>query len=332
MCVHLYCMLVCECVCTWLCAHVFLTSLLRHSSRESGVKWKSGSHSVGIHGSGPRGPVRAPVFTDKASPAGPRHTHTERGATEGEERRRGGDKVTRGEENGEGLGEGNRRRSVWQLSFQPRMQMWRLSCITGELRPDLLWSRIWSFVWKSSVVILVYEDVAFQTRGFNKRFFAMPLVCTVTLQYENVMFEYTCASQPPPTTFNSFFSLLLAESMNLSYSPPGEQAPPSIFTSANPVSLFQRSLLPLALSQQLELLGFHENFFHLAVPSLFPLPGPFPRSGSLVHCVLKQPVCMYRKGAPKWGGPSLTRTFRRDRLALENLYTSFSLLMNSRVS
>jgi len=120
--------------------------------------------------------------------------------------------------------------------------------------------------------------------------------------------------------------------MNLSYSPPGEQAPPSLFTSANHVSLFQRSLLPLALSQQLELLGFHENFFHLAVPSLFPLPGPFPRSGSLVHCVLKQPVCMYRKGAPKWGGPSLTLSFQRDRLTLENLYTSFSLLMNSRVS
>lgn len=29
------------------------------------------------------------MFTDKASPAGPRHTHIERGATEGEERRRG---------------------------------------------------------------------------------------------------------------------------------------------------------------------------------------------------------------------------------------------------
>lgn len=74
------------------------------------MKRKSGSHSVGIHGSGPRGPVRAPVFTDKASPAGPRHTHTERGATEGEEHRRGGDKVTRGEKMEKGregaMGEG----------------------------------------------------------------------------------------------------------------------------------------------------------------------------------------------------------------------------------
>ncbi len=81
---------------------VFLTSLLRHSSTENGVKRKSGSHSVGIHGSGPRGPVRAPVFTDKASPAGPRHTHTERGATEGEEHKKRGDKVTRGEKKEKG--------------------------------------------------------------------------------------------------------------------------------------------------------------------------------------------------------------------------------------
>lgn len=78
-CVCFYCLLMC--VCTWQLVHVFLTSLLRHSSRESGVKWKSCSHSVGIHGSGPRGPVRAPVFRDKASPAGPRQTHTERGGT-----------------------------------------------------------------------------------------------------------------------------------------------------------------------------------------------------------------------------------------------------------
>lgn len=88
MCVHpvLY-----TCVCVCLRVRMFLTSLLRHSSRESGVKRKSGSHSVGIHGSGPRGPVQAPVFTDKASPAGPRHTHTERGATEEEGHRIGGD-------------------------------------------------------------------------------------------------------------------------------------------------------------------------------------------------------------------------------------------------
>ena len=131
----------------------------------------------------------------------------------------------------------------------------------------------------------------------------------------------TLVHPPSPTTFTVFFS-----------SPPGAQAPPSLFTSANPISVFQHSLLPLALIQQLELLGFHESFFHLAVLSLFPLPGPFPRSGSLVHCVLKQPMCMYRKGAPKWGGPSLNLSFRRDRFALENFYTSFSLLMNSRVS
>lgn len=52
---------------------------------------------MGIHGSGPCEPVQAPVFTDKAFPAGPRHTHTEKGATEVEERWGGGDKVTRGE-------------------------------------------------------------------------------------------------------------------------------------------------------------------------------------------------------------------------------------------
>ncbi|KAI9542304.1 hypothetical protein NQZ68_020651 [Dissostichus eleginoides] len=44
--------------------------------------------------------------------------------------------------------------------------------------------------------------------------------------------------------------------------------------AANPA----RSLLPLALSQQPELLGIHECFFHLAVLSLLPLHGPFPRS------------------------------------------------------
>lgn len=79
------------------------------------------------------------------------------------------------------------------------------------------------------------------------------------------------------------------------------------FSSANPISLLQKSLLPLLLSQQIKLLGFHQSFFPLAVLSLLPLPGPFPRSGSLVHCVLKQPMCMYRKGAPKQGSPSLTR-------------------------
>lgn len=90
MCVHLYCEL---CVCTWPYVHVFLTSLLRHSSRESGVKWKSGSHSVGIHGSGPHGLVRAPLFTDKASPAGPRHILTHKG--EQQKERDAGDGETR---------------------------------------------------------------------------------------------------------------------------------------------------------------------------------------------------------------------------------------------
>lgn len=78
------------CVRTRCRARAFLTSLLRHSRTESGVKWKSRSHSVGIHGSGPCGSVQAPLFTDKAPPAGPRHTHTEKGATQGEERSGGG--------------------------------------------------------------------------------------------------------------------------------------------------------------------------------------------------------------------------------------------------
>lgn len=133
----------------------------------------------------------------------------------------------------------------------------------------------------------------------------MSRVCTVTLL--QVALEDTCTHRTHHRLY-SFF-LLAAGGDHKSISPPGERAPPSLFTSANPVSLFQRSLLPLALSQQLELLGFHESFFHLAVLSMLPLPGPFPRSGSLVHCVLKQPVCMYRKGAPKWGGPSLTLSF-----------------------
>lgn len=59
-----------------------------------------------------------------------------------------------------------------------------------------------------------------------------------------------------------------------------------------------------------------------------PCPGPFPRSGSPVHCVLKQPVCMYRKGAQKWGGPSLILAFRGDRHTLESLYTDFSLFVS----
>lgn len=105
------------------------------------------------------------------------------------------------------------------------------------------------------------------------------------------------------TTFILFF-LLAAGGVHKSSRLSSWGTGSSLSFSHQPIpSLFQRSLLPLALSQQLELLGFHESFFHLAVPSLFPLPGPFPRSGSLVHCVLKQPVCMYRKGAPKWGGP-----------------------------
>lgn len=128
-CVCLYCMLVC--VRTWQRVHVFLTSLLRHSSRESGVKWKSGSHSVGIHGSGPRGPVRAPVFTDKASPAGPRHTHTEKGSN----RRRGtqerGRQGNKGRENGEGAGGGNGRRSVWRLPILQECRCDGLSSKTG---------------------------------------------------------------------------------------------------------------------------------------------------------------------------------------------------------
>lgn len=54
--------------------HALLTSLLRHFGRESGVKRKSRSHSAAIHG-----PVRAPLFTDKDSPAGTQtHTHTAR--------------------------------------------------------------------------------------------------------------------------------------------------------------------------------------------------------------------------------------------------------------
>lgn len=35
------------------------------------------------------------------------------------------------------------------------------------------------------------------------------------------------------------------------------------------------------------------------------------RSGSLVHCVLKQPECMYMKEAPDWGGPSLIPGFSK---------------------
>jgi len=123
-CVRALVLYACVRACSGRRVRVFLTSLLRHSSRESGVKRKSGSHSVGIHGSGPRGPVRAPVFTDKASPAGPRHTQTERGATEGEERRRGGDKVTRGEKLEKGAGRGRWEKVSVAAPIHPRLQVW----------------------------------------------------------------------------------------------------------------------------------------------------------------------------------------------------------------
>lgn len=139
---------VCVCVCARenVCVWAFLTSLLRHSSRESGVKRKSRSHSVGIHGSGPRGPVRAPLFTDKASPAGPRHTHTEKGSN----RRRGGDKVTRGEkvEPGQSFWGGgvHGRGSAWRLPFSQECRCDGLTCTGASARDRTL---IWiSFVLK----------------------------------------------------------------------------------------------------------------------------------------------------------------------------------------
>lgn len=82
------------CVCV--CVHVFLTSLLRHSSRESGVKRKSGPHSAGIHGSGPRGSVRgSSVHRQSLSSRTQTHSHRKE--------RRGGDKVTRGEKAEKGV-------------------------------------------------------------------------------------------------------------------------------------------------------------------------------------------------------------------------------------
>lgn len=57
--------------------------------------------------------------------------------------------------------------------------------------------------------------------------------------------------------------------------------------------------LPPVLSQQIKLLGFHQSFFYLAVPSLLPLHGPFSRSGSLVHCVLKQPGAHVQEKGPQ---------------------------------
>lgn len=70
---------------------------------------------MSIHGLGPHGPARAPMFTDKASPAGPRHTHTVRGAMEGERHRGGREKGNKGRENGEGQG----KPSVWQHPLSP---------------------------------------------------------------------------------------------------------------------------------------------------------------------------------------------------------------------
>lgn len=149
----------CVCACADVYAHwsvymSFLTSLLRHSQRESGVKWKGGSHSVSIHGLGPRGPARAPMFIDKASPAGPRHTHTARGAKEGEEHRGGREKVTRGGKMEKDRGN----RLCGSTPCLPIVQVWRV--VTDNRPTQTRWTPkfyIENRDWRVSFCILLSE-------------------------------------------------------------------------------------------------------------------------------------------------------------------------------
>lgn len=100
----------CVCVC------VFLTSLLRHSGRESGVKRKNGSHSVGIHGSAPVGQSGLHCSQTKPLQRDPDTLTQKRGT---QERGRQGDK---GRESGEGVRVGQYEK-VYVAPIRPKIQV-----------------------------------------------------------------------------------------------------------------------------------------------------------------------------------------------------------------
>lgn len=106
------------CVCVFMCVCVcaLLTSLLRHSCRESGVKRKNGSHSVGIHGSAPVGQSGLHCSQTKPLHRDPDTLTQKRGT---QERGRQGEK---GRESGEGV-RGGQYEKVYVARTRPKTQV-----------------------------------------------------------------------------------------------------------------------------------------------------------------------------------------------------------------
>lgn len=121
----------------------------------------------------------------------------------------------------------------------------------------------------------------------------------------NITLRKTLSDPSQSSTFVLFFLLNLSSVHKSSIlCPPGEPAPPFLLTLSQSSPSSSPSLLPLTFIQQLELLQFGE-FIPLGCPVKRSPCLASSRLGSLVHCVLKQPVHVQEKRAPEQGGPSL---------------------------